>query len=216
VRVEGSFHANVRKRGKNAKHGDGAFSPFGAARAIGCLGPPRLRVAVTLRPIPGAPVDAPIPDFPAGEPTPLLVPDSRFARRPLPAPEPPSVSPPARRPGPVEIRDNRDGVITFRCTRELPAIHRASMTISVTGETAGACRLDLAAEEARAFLLALRDGGSPVVAFDGGSGCQIEFAMTEDGPGFSVGKSGQTRRFSPGPGFDVTAMAEQLLAELGP
>ncbi len=37
---------------------------------------------MTLKPIPGAPIGAPIPDFPTGEPAPLVVPLSRFTRRP--------------------------------------------------------------------------------------------------------------------------------------
>jgi hypothetical protein len=36
---------------------------------------------MTLKPIPGAPIDAPIPDFPTGEPAPLVVPTSRLTRR---------------------------------------------------------------------------------------------------------------------------------------
>jgi hypothetical protein len=178
---------------------------------------------MTLRPIPGAPIDAPIPDFPTGEPSPVVVPESRFAARPSALSEAASAAsaPPARQSGPVEIRGDRDGTITFRCIRELPAIHRASMTISVTSETArdGPPLLDLAADEAKAFLLALRDGGSPVVAADTGSGFQIEFVMTDGGPVFNVARPGQpivAWRFNPGPGFDATAMAEQLLAELGP
>ena len=99
---------------------------------------------MTLKPIPGAPIDAPIPDFPTGEPGPLVVPASRFARRSaeflpssLPPPAPmPSLSP-ARRPGPVKIGGDGDRTLTFRCIPEAPAINRSSMTISITGEPTG-------------------------------------------------------------------------------
>ena len=65
--------------------------------------PPPRGIAMTLKPIPGAPMDAPVPDFPTGEPGPLVVPASRFTRRPVsPLPPLPPPSPslaPARRPG---------------------------------------------------------------------------------------------------------------------
>jgi hypothetical protein len=184
---------------------------------------------MTLKPIPGAPVGAPIPDFPTGEPGPLAVPASRFTRRPVwplpPLPPPsPSLSP-TRRPGPVEIRGSGDSTLTFRSIPEIPAINRSSMTISITGEPTGDYspqtmpHLDLATDEAKAFLLALRDGGSPVVIADSRSAFQVEFAITEDGPTFTVSKPGQERalrRFNAGWGYDVKAMAAHLLADLGP
>ena len=185
---------------------------------------------MTLKPIPGAPIDAPIPDFPTGEPGPLVVPESRLTRRPvesspssLPSPAPsPS---PVRQPGPVEIRGNGDSTLTFRCIPEVPAINRSSMTISITGEpTEDASiqvmpHLDLATDEAKAFLLALRDGDSPIVIADSRSGFQIEFAIAEDGPAFTVSKPGQaraSRRFNAGWSYDVKTMAAHLLADLGP
>jgi hypothetical protein len=181
---------------------------------------------VTLKPIPGAPTGAPIPDFPTGEPGPLVVPESRYARRP----EPPSASsfpPPApvRRPGPVAIRGAGDSILTFRAIPEIPAINRSSLTISITGEPVGdrsaqmTPRLDLTTDQAKAFLLALRDGGSPIVAADSRTAFQVEFAITGDGPVFIAGKTGQehtVRRFNAGWSFDVKAMATHLLADLGP
>jgi hypothetical protein len=99
------------------------------------------------------------------------------------------------------------------------------MTIAITGEPAvdrspqKVPDLDLTTDEAKEFLLALRDGGSPIVIADSRSGFQVEFAIAEDGPTFTVGKPGQertARRFNVGWGHDVKAMAAQLLADLGP
>ncbi len=108
---------------------------------------------------------------------------------------------------------------------EVPAINRSSMTISITGEPTGDyCprmmpHLDLAIDEAKAFLLALCDGDCPIVIVDSRSGFQIEFVVAEDGPAFIVSKSGQAhtaRWFNVGRSYDVTAMAAYLLADLGP
>ena len=185
---------------------------------------------MTLRPIQGAPIGAPIPDFPTGEPGPLVVPESRLTRRPVGS-LPFSLTPPAptlsqaRRPGPVEIRGNGDSTLTFRCIPEVPAINRASMTISVTGEPAGDYssrimpHLELATDEAKAFLLALRDGASPIVIADSRTAFQVEFAIAEDGPTFTISKPGQehtAQRFNAGWNYDVKAMAAHLLADLGP
>jgi hypothetical protein len=185
---------------------------------------------MTLKPIPGAPIDAPIPDFPTGEPGPLVVPSSRLTRRPVePSPisfPPPSPSlSPARRPGPVEIRGSGDSTLIFRVIPEVPAINRSSLTISIIGEPTGdysprmVPHLDLAIDEAKAFLLALRDGDSPIVIADNRTAFQVEFAIAEDGPTFTVSKPGQehtARRFNAGWSCDVKAMAAHLLAELGP
>ena len=46
--------------------------------------------------------------------------------------------------------------------------------------------LDLATDEARAFLQALRDGDSPIVIADGRTAFQLRFAIEEDGPTFTV------------------------------
>jgi hypothetical protein len=182
---------------------------------------------MTLKPIPGAPIDAPIPDFPTGEPGPLVVPAARLTRRP-PAEPSLSLSPPlapVRRAGPVAIRGSGDSTIIFRCIPEVPAINRSSMTISFTGEPTSddsprmMPHLDLATDKAKSFLLALRDGDSPLVIADSRSGFQVEFAMTEDGPVFTVSKPGQergSRRFNAGRSYDVKAMAANLLADLGP
>jgi hypothetical protein len=99
------------------------------------------------------------------------------------------------------------------------------MTISITGEPAGDSspqvmpHLDLATDKAKAFLLALRDGGSPVVIADSRSAFQVEFAIAEDGPTFTVSKPGQERtfrKFNAGWSYDVKTMAAHLLADLGP
>ncbi len=99
------------------------------------------------------------------------------------------------------------------------------MTISITGEPTGdgspprMPNLDLAIDDAKAFLLALRDGNSPIVIADSRTAFQLEFAIAEDGPTFTVSKPGQertARRFKAGSSYDVKAMATHLLAELGP
>jgi hypothetical protein len=183
---------------------------------------------MTLKPIPGAPIDAPIPDFPTGEPSTQILPTSRFTHRqvePLPFSLPPPVLPPARRPGPVEIRGSGDSTLTFRTIPEIPAINRSSMTISITGEPTGDYsprtmpHLDLATEKAKAFLLALCDGVSPIVIVDSRNGFQVEFIVAEDGPTFIVSKPGQVRtfrKFNAGGSYDVKTMAAHLLADLGP
>jgi len=187
---------------------------------------------MTLKPIPGAPIGAPTPDFPTGEPAPLVAPTSRVTGRPveplptsLPLPAPSPTLSPVRRPGPIEIRGSGDRTLTFRVTPEIPAINRSSMTISITGEPTGDYsprtmpHLDLATNEAKAFLLALRDGDSPIVIADSRTALQLEFAMAENGPTFTVSRPGQkhmARRFNAGRRYDVKAMAAHLLAELGP
>jgi hypothetical protein len=183
---------------------------------------------MTLKPIQGAPVDAPIPNFPTGEPDPLVVSASRVTRRPvepLPFSLPPPAPSPTRRSGPVEIRGSGNLTLTFRVIPEVPAINRSSMTISITGEPTGDYppqmlpHLDLATDEANAFLLALHDGNSPIVIADSRTAFQVEFAIAADGPTFTVSKPGQAhtaRRFNVGWSYDVKAMAAHLLADLGP
>jgi hypothetical protein len=76
-----------------------------------------------------------------------------------------------------------------------------------------------ATDKAKAFLLALRDGGSPIVIADSRNAFQLEFVIAEDGPTFTVSKPGQERtlrRFNAGRSYDVTTMAAHLLADLGP
>ena len=185
---------------------------------------------MTLKPIRGAPIDAPIPDFPTGEPGPLVVPASRFTRRPVESlpysvPPPAASLSPARRPGPIEIRGSGNSALSFRSIPEVPAINRSSMTISITGEPTGDGSpgtmpdLDLATDDAKAFLLSLRDGDSPIVIADSRTAFQVEFVIAEDGPTFIVSKPGQeatVRRFNAGWSYDVKAMAAHLLADLGP
>jgi hypothetical protein len=184
---------------------------------------------MTLKPIPGAPIGAPIPDFPNADPGPLVVPVSRFLRRSVdasPLPPPPSAAVlPARQPGPIEIHAIGAGTLTFRCIPEIPAINRSSLIISISGERTEqdsremTARLDLPADAAKAFLLALRDADPPIVAGDSGTALHVEFAIAEDGPVFIVSKQGRThaaRRFNAGSGFDVKTMAAHLLADLGP
>ena len=185
---------------------------------------------MTLKPIPGAPIGAPIPDFPTGEPGPLVIPTSRFARRPresVPSsvPPPSPSPPPARRPGPVELRGNGGSTLTFRCIPEVPPINRSSLIIAITGEPTEdysahmVPHLDLATDEAKAFLLSLRDGDSPIDIADSRTGFRLEFTIAEDGPTFTVSKPGQAhteRRFYAGWGYDVKAMAAHLLTDLGP
>jgi hypothetical protein len=65
----------------------------------------------------------------------------------------------------------------------------------------------------------LRDGASPVVVAGTEPAFQVEFAIAEDGPTFTVSKPGHqhiARRFNAGWSYDVKAMAEHLLADLGP
>jgi hypothetical protein len=99
------------------------------------------------------------------------------------------------------------------------------MTIWITGEPAGdysprtVPHLDLATDEAKAFLLALCDGASPIAIADSRTAFQLEFVIAEDGPTFTVSKPGQertSRRFNAGWSYDVRAMATQLLVDIGP
>jgi hypothetical protein len=97
------------------------------------------------------------------------------------------------------------------------------MTISITGEPTGDASaqmiLDLATDQAKAFLLALRDGASPIVIVDRRTTFQVEFAIAEDGPTFTISKPGHpqtVRRFNAGWGYDVKTTAAHLLADLGP
>lgn len=183
---------------------------------------------MTLKPIPGAPIDAPIPEFPIGNPGPLAVPASHLTHRPAgPLPNSLPLPPlsPARQPGRVEVRGDDANTLTFQVIPEIPAINRSSLTISVTGKPLQdhsprtMPHLDLATDEAKAFLQALRDGDPPIVIADGRTAFQIEFAVAEDGPTFTVTRPGReriARRFNAGWSYDVKAMAAQLLADLGP
>ena len=185
---------------------------------------------MTLRPIAGAPGDAPIPDFPSGQPGSI----GEFAPRrrggtsaafSLPPPVEPGTAAPPRRPepGPVEIRGDDGIALVYRVFPEVPAICRASMTVSLAGETTGLFArrgplLDLTGEEAKAFLRAVRDGEAPATFADSRSGFQVEFLAGQEGPVFIVGKAGDAnsrRRFSV-PVDVVAEMVTSLLDDLGP
>jgi hypothetical protein len=95
------------------------------------------------------------------------------------------------------------------------------MTISITGDGSHSTtpHLDLTADQAKAFLRALRDGDAPAVVADSRTAFQVVFTNAEDGPTFTVSQPGQersVRRFNAGWTFDVDAMAAHLLADLGP
>ena len=186
---------------------------------------------MTLKPIQGAPIGARIPDFPTGKPKSLAVPGSLSRRGPVeplefshPPPSPAVLPSSAMRPGPIEIRGSDNCTLTFRSIPEIPAINRSSMIISITGEPTGSCslrrtlHLHLTTGEAEAFLRVLGNGNSPIVAADSRSGLQIEFAISEDGPTFTVSEpelDGTSRRFNAGWSYDVKPMAAHLLADLG-
>lgn len=79
--------------------------------------------------------------------------------------------------------------------------------------------MNLATDDAKAFLLALRAGHVPPLIANGVGAFQVEVSFADDGPAFIVSKPGQpggSRRFNMGRGYDVKAMAERLLADLGP
>jgi hypothetical protein len=177
---------------------------------------------MTLKPIQGAPTGAPIPDFPTGDPGSVIVPTSSATLRSFDSAPTPS---PARWPGPVEFRGKGDSVLTFKVIPEVPAINRASMTVSIVGEPTGDYstgampHLELATDEAKAFLLALRDGDPPIAIIDRRTAFQVEFAIAADGPTFTASKPGQartSRQFRAGSASDVKMMAAHLLADLGP
>jgi hypothetical protein len=87
---------------------------------------------MTLAPIRGAPVGAPIPDFPIEEPR---VKPAQLTAAPASDKQPPT--PPVRqRNTPIEI--NAGGVtFTFRVIPEQPAIARASLTVHIAAGAAG-------------------------------------------------------------------------------
>jgi hypothetical protein len=175
---------------------------------------------MTLAPIRGAPPGAPIPDFPvddpkanAAQPSAATVPDDQ--------PE----EPPFRQPHtPIEVRGN-GFVLTFRVIPELPAISRASMTIHIAAQPAGASSpsplgfLRMSAAHARAFLAGLRNGCSPIVAMGDEDGTvQLEYEITEAQSVMLVRQLAQrhiTHRCIIDDEFDLRTMADELLADLG-
>jgi hypothetical protein len=166
-----------------------------------------------LKPIPGAPVGAPVPDFPMGNPT------DRPATQAEPPPTPERADR-ARRPTDISGRDGR--TLQFRVSPEIPAITRASLSISVVAGAAAPRTLTdikMSADRARTFLQGLREG-QPVVAVDDRDfTIQIEFTVADEVAAFIIGKRGDAsaqQRFTPNPSNDLKAMADQLLADLGP
>jgi hypothetical protein len=175
---------------------------------------------MTLAPIRGAPPGAPIPDFPVDEP-------KANAAQPSAAtvPDDQPEEPPFRQPHtPIEVRGN-GFVLTFRVIPELPAISRASMTIHIAAQPAGASSpsplgfLRMSAAHARAFLARLRNGCSPIVATGDEDGTvQLEYEITETQPVMLVRQLAQrhtTHRCIIDDEFDLRTMADELLADLG-
>ncbi len=175
---------------------------------------------MTFAPIRGAPPGAPIPDFPIEEPKAKPV-------RPTAAPasgDLPHASPRRQPHTPIEIGGDGNS-LTFRVIAEIPAIMRPSMTIHVnvdTSEPAASHTLGfirMSAANARELLSNLRDGRSPIVATGDEDGTvQIEFGSTAVGLVVSVHELGQPhalRRWVVGRSFDIKAVANELLADLG-
>ena len=114
---------------------------------------------------------------------------------------------------------------TFRVIPEQPAIARASLTIHIVAEAAGASSpqdlgfLRMSAPNARAFLADLGNGRSPVVATGDEDGeVQIEYESTEAGPVLMVRKPSDREaiyRSIIDTGCDLSAMTNVLLADLG-
>ena len=173
-----------------------------------------------LAPIRGAPPGAPIPDFPRD------VPAAETVHPPAPAAttahDSLAVSPPRRPYAPVEIHGD-ESTLSFTVIPELPAIRRSSMLVRVSADTtAGRSPRTLASFEmspvtAERFLIALRNRRSPIViGGDAGEPMQLECDVTASGLVFTVREAGAaSRRFSVDRAFDVTAMADHLLADLG-
>jgi len=169
-----------------------------------------------LKPIPGSPAGAPIPDFPTDNP----------ADRPVKQAEPPPMPEPqvrARQPTDISGPDGR--TLQFRVLPEIPAITRASMTISVVAETVGAASprlvadIKMSADRARTFLLGLREGRAVSAVDDRDFTMRIEFTTADDVVAFIIGKridANAVQRFTPNPSDDLKAMADQLFADLGP
>ena len=171
-----------------------------------------------LAPIRGAPPGAPIPDFPRD------VPAAETVHPPAPAPTTVHDSPAASRPrrpySPFEIRGD-ETTLSFTVIPELPAIRRSSMLVRISADTtAGRPAHTLASFEmspvtAERFLIALRNQHSPIVI---GEPMQLECDVTASALVFTVrepGRGAASRRFSVDRTFDVTAMADHLLADLG-
>ena len=175
-----------------------------------------------LAPIRGAPPGAPIPDFPRDVPT------AETVHPPAPAAttaqHSPEASPPRRPYAPVEIRGD-ESTLSFTVMPELPAIRRSSMLVRISADTAAGrpahtlASFEMSPVTAERFLIALRNRHSPIViGGDAGEPLQLECEVTTSGLVFTVrepGRGAASRRFSVDRTFDVTAMADHLLADLG-
>jgi hypothetical protein len=176
---------------------------------------------VPLAPIRGAPPGAPIPDFPS------QVPKSETTHPTVAAATEhhhPEKFPPRRSYAPVEI--HCDGsILTFKVIPELPAISRSSMVIHVSADTTEGCPPHMLASfamspvKAERFLTELRNDYSPIVVrSDTGESMEIACEFTDSGLVFIVQESSRgtaLRRFPVDRTFDVRAMADHLLANLG-
>jgi hypothetical protein len=99
------------------------------------------------------------------------------------------------------------------------------MTVNIVADAVGPSSshtlgsLRMSAANARAFLIDLRNGRSPIVATGDEDGTvQIEYEITEAGPVLLVRKPGQQqalRRRVIDRTFDLKTTANELLADLG-
>ena len=175
---------------------------------------------MTLAPIRGAPPGAPNPDFPIEEPRLKPV---QPAAAPTSGDQPP-VSPARRRQTPIEIGGSGITLI-FKVIPEQPAIARASMTVHIVADAAGQPSshtlgfLRMSAANARAFLIDLRNGRSPIVGTGDEDGTlQIEYEITEAGPVLLIRKPGQRNalhRWVIDRRIDLKTTANELLVDLG-
>ena len=176
---------------------------------------------MTLSPIRGAPPGAPIPDFPMDQTPAQPV-------QPMAAPasgDQPPPCPMRERQRPIEI-GGRGISLIFGIIPEQPAIARASMTIHIIAKTVAAPSpshplgfLRMSASNARAFLIALRNGAYPVVATGDEDGTwEIELDLAEGAPVVSARERGAGHAlhcWNLDRRFDLKAAADGLLADLG-
>jgi hypothetical protein len=174
-----------------------------------------------LAPIRGAPPGAPIPDFPSHMPDAVTTHLTVAAATEHHHPE---SSPPRRSYAPVEIRCD-GSILTFKVIPELPAISRSSMIIHVSTDAAEGCSphmlasFEMSPVKAEQFLTGLRNEQSPITIRGGpGGSMEIGCEFTESGLVVTVQEPSRgtaLRRFSIDRTFDVRAMANHLLADLG-
>jgi hypothetical protein len=175
---------------------------------------------MTLAPIRGAPPGAPNPDFPVEE---YRVTSTLSTSAPA-AGEPPANSPVRQPYTPIVVRGSGI-VLTFRVIPEQPAIARASMTVHIVADAMGLSSantlgyLRMSAANARTFLTDMGNGRSPIVAAGDEDGTvRIEFEVTETGMIMSVCSLDErpaSHRCIIDRGFDLKALANELLADLG-